>query len=122
MKPPTKSEARPWRLADPLWHRIEAVLDAVDPPKATGRPRGNRRLLLEGILYRLRTGGTWRSLPRAYGDDSTIHRAYHRWDEDGALAKIRDLVTREHPEFRTLAWAWEPPPGPAQRLRRSTAL
>ncbi|HVR87770.1 MAG TPA: transposase [Planctomycetota bacterium] len=106
----------PWRLSDVLWRRIEVVLDALDPPKRHGRPRADRRLLLEGILYRLRTGRAWRSLPRAYGDDSTAHRTFHRWDEEGIFARIRDLVIREHPEMKDLPWAWEPSPG---RFRRA---
>ena len=114
-----KTSAAPWRLSDVLWRRIEIVLDALDPPKRFGRPRADRRLLLEGILYRLRTGGPWRSLPRAYGDDSTAHRTFHRWDEEGILAKIRDLVVLEHPEMRDLSWTWEGPPGALRQLRRA---
>ena len=53
---------------------------------------------------------------RAYGDDSTAHRTFHRWDEEGIFARIRDLVIREHPEMKDLPWAWEPSPG---RFRRA---
>jgi len=112
-----KTSAAPWRLSDVLWRRIEIVLDALDPPKRQGRPRADRRLLLEGMLYRLRTGRTWRSLPRAYGDDSTAHRTFHRWDEKGIFAKIRELVTQEHPEMRDLPWTWTPCPGPLRRAQ-----
>jgi transposase len=112
-----KLPAAPWRLSEALWRRIEIVLDTLDPPKRRGRPRADRRLLLEGMLYRLRTGRAWRSLPRAYGDDSTAHRTFHRWDEDGIFAKIRALVTQEHPEMRDLSWAWEPAPGPFRRAQ-----
>jgi len=107
------ASAAPWRLSDGLWTRIEPVLDAADPPRRVGRPRADRRRLLEGILYRLWTGRAWRSIPKACGDDSTAHRAFHRWDEAGALATIRDLVSRERPEMRDLAWTWEPPRGAA---------
>jgi len=112
-----KTPAAPWRLSDLLWRRIEAVLDALDPPKRQGRPRADRRRLLEGMLYRLRTGRAWRSLPRAYGDDSTAHRTFHRWDEEGIFEKIRELVTREHPDMRDLAWTWEPVGGPLRRAQ-----
>jgi transposase len=107
----------PWRLSNALWLRIETVLDALDPPKRHGRPRADRRRLLEGMLYRLQTGRAWRSLPPAYGDDSTAHRTFHRWDEEGIFAKIRELVTQEHPEMRDLAWTWEPIPGPFRRAQ-----
>jgi len=110
-----KTPAAPWRLSEDLWFRIERVLDALDPPKRHGRPRADRRLLLEGMLFRLRTGRAWRSLPRAYGDDSTAHRTFHRWDEEGIFGKIRELVIEEHPEMRDLDWTWEPLPGPLRR-------
>jgi transposase len=113
--------AAPWRISDLLWHRIEAVLDALDPPKSSGRPRADRRLLLEGIVYRLKTGRPWRELPRAYGDDSTAHRAFHRWDEAGAFERIWDLLSREHPDLKSVAWRWEPvaPPRRPDRLKRA---
>ena len=107
MSPP-KSVAAPWRLSDLTWRRVEAVLDALDPPHASGRPRADRRLLLEGILDHLKTGRPWRQLPRTYGDDSTAHRAYHRWDEAGVFDRIWDLVSREHPELKSVSWKWEP--------------
>ncbi|HLY08376.1 MAG TPA: transposase [Planctomycetota bacterium] len=116
---PSPTPAAPWRLSDLVWRRIEIVLDALDPPKRLGRPRADRRLLLEGILYRIRTGRAWRSLPKAYGDDSTAHRTFHRWDEAGILSKIRDLVSVEHPEMKDLRWAWEPPSGSLGRLKRA---
>jgi transposase len=103
-----KSSAAPWRLSDLSWRRIETILDAVDPPKGFGRPRADRRLLLEGIVYRLKTGRPWRQLPKAYGDDSTAHRAFHRWDEAGLFDRIWDLVSREDPELRGVSWKWEP--------------
>ena len=95
-------------LSDGLWRRIEPVLDVYDPPKIVGRQRADRRRLLEGILYRLKTGRPWRTLPRIYGDDSTAHRAFHRWDEAGALEKIWELVSEEQPELRRVPWKWEP--------------
>ena len=109
------SPTTPWRLSDRLWRRIEIVLDALDPPKRHGRPRADRRLLLEGMLYRLRTRRAWRAVPRAYGDDSTAHRTFHRWDEEGIFAKIRELVSQEHPEMRDLPWIWNPSPGAFRR-------
>ncbi|MBV8880517.1 MAG: transposase [Planctomycetaceae bacterium] len=114
--------AAPRRISDPLWRRIEPLLDAQDPPRVTGRPRADRRLLLEGILFRLETGRPWRALPKIYGDDSTAHRTFHRWDEEGVFEKIWDLLSREHPELREIDWRWAPNgPGP-RRLSLKQAL
>jgi len=100
--------AAPWRLSNVLWHRIEIVLDALDPPKRFGRPRADRRKLVEGIVYRMKTGRPWREIPKAYADDSTAHRTFHRWDEAGIFEQIWTLVSREHPELRQVPWQWHP--------------
>ena len=114
-----KTSAAPWRLSEPSWRRIEPVLDALDPPRPFGRPRADRRLLLEGIVYHLKTGRPWRDLPRAYGDDSTAHRAYHRWDEAGLFDRIWDLVRRDLPELQEVSWKWTPIGSASRSLRRA---
>lgn len=105
---PTRIAAAPWRISDTLWRRIQNLLDARDPAKPSGRPRADRRRLLEGIVYRLKTGRAWRTLPRIYGDDSTAHRAFHRWDESGVFEQIWDLLSQEYPELREVSWRWAP--------------
>ena len=45
-----------WRVPDELWERIERILqEHDDPPKKTGRPRVDRRAVLDAV-FRLRTG------------------------------------------------------------------
>ncbi len=113
---PTKIDAAPWRISNLLWRRIQRLLDAADPAKPVGRPRADRRLLLEGIVYRLKTGRPWRTLPKVYGDDSTAHRAFHRWDEAGLFGRIWDMLSKEDPELRRVDWRWEPVGSPVRPL------
>jgi transposase len=100
MKPHPPSVAAPWRLSDPSWRRVELILDAMDPPRPQGRPRADRRRVLEGILYRLKTGRPWRRIPKAYGDDSTAHRTFIDWLDRGIFEKIQAVVGEQDPEFR----------------------
>ena len=67
-----------WEIHDNLWAKIEPVLLTADPPKATGRKRVDQRRMLNGVVYKMRTGSRWNSLPKELGDDSTINRAYQR--------------------------------------------
>ena len=85
-----KSETLPtiWEIPDDLWERIEPVILELDPPKAKGRKRVNQRKMLEGIIFRMRSGCQWNHLPRELGDDSTIHRTFQRWVEGGVLEGI----------------------------------
>ena len=70
-----KSEALPtiWEIPDHLWEQIHPVILDMDPPKGTGRKRADPRRMLDGIVFRMRSGCQWNRLPRQLGDDSTIH-------------------------------------------------
>jgi len=63
-----------WEIPDDLWEKIQPVLLAADPPKATGRKRVDQRQMLNGIIFRMRSGCQWNHLPKELGGDSTIHR------------------------------------------------
>ena len=52
-------------LTDEMWARIEPVLPALKGPM--GRPMKDHRLLVEGAIYRYRTGIPWRDLPDEFG-------------------------------------------------------
>ena len=45
-------------------------------------PADNRNVI-NGILWRLRTGTPWRDVPEKYGDWNTIYRRFLRWSKSG---------------------------------------
>ena len=55
----------------------------MDPPKSTGLKRVDSRRMLDGIVFRIRSGCQWNRLPRDLGDDSIIHRTFQPWVELG---------------------------------------
>ena len=57
------------RLTDGQWELI-AQLFAL--PKRMGRPPRDRRKIMDGILWILRTGSPWRDLPEALGPWQTV--------------------------------------------------
>ena len=67
-----------WTISDDLWQLIEPVLLEDAPPRSTGRPRAGWRTVMDGIIFRLRTGCQWNKLPVEFGDDSTMHRWFQR--------------------------------------------
>jgi transposase len=81
-----------WEISGDLWEQIEPVLLEADPPKATGRKRVDQRRLLNGVIYKMRTGCQWNNLPKELGDDSTIHRAFQRWVRLGVFARVWAMV------------------------------
>ncbi len=75
-------------IPDDLWQLIEPHLPPDKPPGANGRPRVANRVVLNGILYVLRTGCQWKRVPREYGSGSTCHLRFQTWVRQGVFEKI----------------------------------
>lgn len=65
------------------------------PLQRRGRPRKDDRLVLEGILWIMRTGAPWRDLPPEFGRWKTIHWRLHHWTEIGVWKKIWDTLEKK---------------------------
>lgn len=96
-----------WRVPDRLWERIKPVIEQLDPPAGTGRRRANPRRILDGLIFRMRTGCQWNQLPKVFGDDSTIHRTFQRWLERGVLDAIWVTLIDESEELGGVDWRWQ---------------
>ncbi|MFH8934134.1 transposase [Streptomyces griseosporeus] len=58
---------------------------------ASGLARGRRRdhrQVLEGILFKFRTGVPWRDLPKWVGSWQTVHGRFARWSAAGTLEPL----------------------------------
>jgi len=74
-------------LTDKAWAVIEPLLPA--PSSRNGRWRDHRQVI-NGILWKLRTGAPWRDLPERYGPWKTCHERLRRWTTDGTWQRILD--------------------------------
>ena len=103
-----KSETLPtiWEIPDGLWEQIQPVILKMDASKSTGRNRVHPRRILDGIIFRMRTGCQWNRLPRELGDDSTIRRTFQRWVELGLLEHIWAVLVEECEELGGVDWEW----------------
>ena len=77
------------RLTYELWNLIA---DVFPEPKRTGRPPRDRRQVVDGILWILRTGSPWRDLPDAFGPWATVWDLFDTWNRDGTLQAILDRL------------------------------
>jgi transposase len=73
------------RLTDEQW---ECIAEVFAPPAATGRPPRDRRTIVDGILWILRTGSPWRDLPEEFGPWATVWDLFDKWNDDGTLDEI----------------------------------
>jgi putative transposase len=106
-----------WRAPDELWEKIEPILAERDPPKKTGRPWGDRRAVLDAVIFRLRTGGQWNRLPKEFPDDSSVHCAFQRWNEAGVLDRIWAALVEECEELGGVDFEWQAADGAMGKAR-----
>jgi transposase len=96
-----------WEVSDELWEIIQKILDKLDPPLATGRPRTGPREALNGIIYRMRSGVQWNQLPARFGDDSSVHRTMQRWIAKGVFEHIWTVLLENCEELGGVNWEWQ---------------
>ena len=76
----------PSDLTDAQWAILEPLVPAVRPG---GRPAKHaRRAIVDALLYVLRGGISWRSLPHEYPPWQTVYDYFRRWRDDGTWERI----------------------------------
>ncbi len=61
-------------LPDAEWGFVRPLL----PEPLRGRKRLDDRRVLNGIVWKFRTGTAWRDVPERYGPWATLHRRFRR--------------------------------------------
>ena len=90
-------------LTDSEWERLEPLLPPEKPE--TGRPNIDHRRIINGILWRERTGAPWRDLPERYGPWSTVYSRFWRWREAGIWDRIFAAVQQEADAAGEVDWS-----------------
>jgi transposase len=101
------SKAPKWRVSDELWERVEPLLPKYRSTREGGRPRVERRRVLDGILYVLRTGCQWKAAPAEFGSASTLHRYFQEWTKKGVFLRLWNKALREYDELKGIDWGWQ---------------
>lgn len=50
--------------------------------------------MVNGVLWRTRTGSPWRDLPESYGKWKTVYNRHRRWSADGTWARVLSELQR----------------------------
>ena len=87
---------------DVAWERIEPLLPGLD---GRGRPWRDHRQVVNGVLWRLRTGAPWRDLPERYGPWQTVYERFARWEVDGTWARLLEHVQVHDDAVSRVEWA-----------------
>lgn len=89
-------------LSDAQWALIEWLLPRSEDVR--GPNFKNNRLVVEGILYRLRTGAPWRDLPECFGPWQTVWKRQRRYAGDGTWDRILVALTALADDNSALDW------------------
>jgi transposase len=84
-------------VSDELWRIVEPLLPS-DPSKPKGgRPRVSNRAILEGIVFVLKSGTSWRMLPAelGYGSGVTCWRRLRDWQKAGVWRRLHRVLLDE---------------------------
>ncbi|MEN3335515.1 MAG: putative transposase [Blastocatellia bacterium] len=105
-----------WQLSDSFWERIKPLLPK---PKSRlrgrgqyrrhigGRPPADRRQVMAGILYVLRTGCQWNAAPKEFGSGKTLHRYFQHWSRARVFKRMWRAGLQEYDEVKGLEWKWQ---------------
>ncbi|NBA93555.1 IS5 family transposase [Pseudomonas sp. R5(2019)] len=74
-----------YELSDAAW---DLVADLFMETRRTGRPRGDDRLMLNGVLWVLRSGAAWRDMPEHFGPWSTVYQRFRDWRNRGTFDQM----------------------------------
>ncbi|MFF7362694.1 IS5 family transposase [Streptomyces sp. NPDC008125] len=76
-------------LTDAEWERLRPFLPVSN--RRCGRWRDHRQVI-DGILYRVRTGVQWRDLPERFGPWKTVYERHRLWSADGTWERLLQQV------------------------------
>ncbi|MFG3718261.1 IS5 family transposase [Streptomyces massasporeus] len=83
----------PSDLADDQWVLVEPLLPpARVGPKGGRREKHPRRRIVDAIFYVVRTGCSWRQLPKNFPAWPTAFWYFTRWHDDRTVERVHDAL------------------------------
>ena len=89
-------------LTDEMWAQVEPLLPSSQG--RPGRPFRDHRQVVEGVVYRLRTGVPWRDLPEQFGPWQTVWKRHARFSRDGTWDRVLSRLQVQADAAGQLDW------------------
>lgn len=87
-------------LTEQAWQQIAPLL----PRSGKGGQWRDHRTVINGIVWKLRTGAPWRDLPPRYGPWQTCYDRLVRWRQDGTWDRLLAHVQAKADAAGALDW------------------
>jgi transposase len=88
-------------ITDEAWERIAPLLPEGGTPGGRWK---DHRTVVNGILWRLRTGAPWRDVPSRYGPWQTCYDRFVRWQRDGTWERLLEQVQTNSDAVGEVEW------------------
>lgn len=88
-------------LTDAAWAVIAPLLPANG---RRGKQWKDHRTVINGILWKLRTGAPWRDLPARYGPWPSVYDRFVRWRRDGTWDRLLAQVQTKSEAVGDVVW------------------
>jgi transposase len=89
-------------LTDEQWALIEPLLPSSKGKRS--RPSRDHRQVMEGIVFRYRTGCPWRDVPDRFGPWKTLWKRHARFSKDGTWDRILERLLAEADAADKIDW------------------
>ncbi len=85
-------------MSEPYW-LTEEQMACLRPyfPRRHGKPRGDDRPVLNGIIFVNRNGLRWRDAPGDFGPYKTLYNRWKRWGEMGVFLRMMEGLAAADP-------------------------
>ncbi|GAA3482057.1 hypothetical protein GCM10018966_065890 [Streptomyces yanii] len=87
-------------LTDEEWELLAPLI----PRPVTGRPRVDDRQVINGMVYKIRTGITWRDPPERYGPWKTVYTRFRRYALEGVFTHALQQVQAQADAAGDIDW------------------
>lgn len=77
----------PTNLTDNQWQVIEKIINAQERKR-----KHSLRVIMDAILYIIRTGCQWRMLPKDFAPWQTVYYYFRKWKFEGVIEYIMDTL------------------------------
>ena len=80
-------------LSDEQWERISILLPAERG--AMGPPSKSHRVMVNAMLWIVRTGAPWRDLPERFGPWKSVYTRFSRWQRRGVWQRVFETIASD---------------------------
>ncbi|MEV6686673.1 IS5 family transposase [Streptomyces sp. NPDC051130] len=87
-------------LTDFEWELLTPLI----PRAGRGRPRAEDRRVINGMVYKIRTGVSWRDLPERYGPWKTVYTRFRRYAINGVFTRALQQVQAQADAAGDIDW------------------